>query len=220
MRGIDSRSEGLSGAYGRYAAVLVLHDDALRTARCRSGAVCRHALVPSAASYSHDRAGTHRTMSTGQRCPSVQGRIAMRSARPKQAAARVHPVVAPLADPAEILLQPAHRTCTDSSFASRCAHSFRQLHLRAMDMTRDDILSRIVEILQHNFDIDAERVTVDARLSDDLDIDSIDAVDLIVQLRPLTEQRLTPDAFKLVRTIGDVVDALYALAHADPVAAG
>lgn len=87
-------------------------------------------------------------------------------------------------------------------------------------MTRDDILSRIVEILQHNFDIDAERVTVDARLSDDLDIDSIDAVDLIVQLRPLTEQRLTPDAFKLVRTIGDVVDALYALAHADPVAAG
>ena len=50
-----------------------------------------------------------------------------------------------------------------------------------------------------------------ARLSEDLDIDSIDAVDLIVKLRPLVGKRLQPEAFKSVRTLQDVVDALHQL---------
>ena len=78
-------------------------------------------------------------------------------------------------------------------------------------MTKNDILQRIVDILVNTFDIEAERVVPEARLRDDLDIDSIDAVDLIVQLKPLVGHRLQPEAFKSVRTVGDVVDALYAL---------
>lgn len=80
-------------------------------------------------------------------------------------------------------------------------------------MTEDDVLARIVEILTENFEIDSTRITPQARLYDDLDIDSIDAVDLIVQLRPLVGKRLTPDAFKSVRTVQDVVDALHMLIH-------
>lgn len=81
-------------------------------------------------------------------------------------------------------------------------------------MTKDDILARIAEILQQTFEIEAERVTPQARLYDDLDIDSIDAVDLIVQLKPLVGgRRLTPEAFKSVRTVQDVVDALHALVN-------
>ncbi|TMS59689.1 acyl carrier protein [Imbroritus primus] len=78
-------------------------------------------------------------------------------------------------------------------------------------MTKDDIFQRIVQILQDTFDIEASRITLASRLADDLDIDSIDAVDLIVQLKPLMGKRLNAEAFKSVRTIQDVVDAIHAL---------
>ncbi|MBC7919162.1 MAG: acyl carrier protein [Rhodoferax sp.] len=82
-------------------------------------------------------------------------------------------------------------------------------------MTQDEILKRIKDIMTEVFDIEAERVTPEARLRDDLDIDSIDAVDLIVQLKPLVGKRMQPEAFKSVRTIGDVVDAIQALVSGD-----
>lgn len=78
-------------------------------------------------------------------------------------------------------------------------------------MTQDDIFKRIVVILHETFDIDPEQIRPDSQLGPDLDIDSIDAVDLIVQLKPLVGKRLQPDAFKSVRTVQDVVDALYRL---------
>ena len=80
-------------------------------------------------------------------------------------------------------------------------------------MTKDDIYQRIVSILQETFDIDPARVSPAATLKDDLDIDSIDAVDLIVQLKPLVGKRLQPEAFKSVRTVQDVVDALHQLVN-------
>lgn len=78
-------------------------------------------------------------------------------------------------------------------------------------MTKDEILERIARIMEETFEIDAARVTPQAKLADDLEIDSIDAVDLIVQLKPLAGRRLEPEAFKAVRTVGDVVDALHDL---------
>ena len=78
-------------------------------------------------------------------------------------------------------------------------------------MTQQEIFERLSSILQETFDIAPERITPQARLSEDLDIDSIDAVDLIVKLRPLVGKRLQPEAFKSVRTLQDVVDALHQL---------
>ena len=78
-------------------------------------------------------------------------------------------------------------------------------------MTQEEILQRIKDIMTEVFDIEAERITPEARLRDDLDIDSIDAVDLILQLKPLVGRRMQPEAFKSVRTIGDVIDAIQAL---------
>lgn len=85
-------------------------------------------------------------------------------------------------------------------------------------MTKDDIFERIVAILHDTFEIERERITPQALLQDDLDVDSIDAVDLIVQLRPLVGKRLQPEAFKSVRTVQDVVDALHGLVN-DPAPA-
>jgi acyl carrier protein len=82
-------------------------------------------------------------------------------------------------------------------------------------MTNEEILQRIKDIMSEVFDIDASRVVPEARLRDDLDIDSIDAVDLIVQLKPLVGRRMQPEAFKSVRTIGDVVDAIQLLVSGD-----
>lgn len=78
-------------------------------------------------------------------------------------------------------------------------------------MTQEELFNRIRTILQDSFEIEAEKITPQARLGEDLDIDSIDAVDLIVQLKPLLGGRLQPDAFKSVRTVQDVVDVLYGL---------
>jgi len=85
-------------------------------------------------------------------------------------------------------------------------------------MTKDDIFERIVAILHETFEIERERITPQSRLYDDLDVDSIDAVDLIVQLRPMVGKRLQPEAFKSVRTVQEVVDALHGLVN-DPTPA-
>ena len=80
-------------------------------------------------------------------------------------------------------------------------------------MNKEAIYERIAAILRETFEIDAARITPEARLYDDLDIDSIDAVDLIVQLKPWVGKRLNADAFKSVRTVQDVVDALHQLVN-------
>ncbi|RZA16075.1 MAG: acyl carrier protein [Lysobacteraceae bacterium] len=81
-------------------------------------------------------------------------------------------------------------------------------------MERDEIFGRIAAILHDTFDIEPARILPQASLGADLDIDSIDAVDLIVQLKPLLGGNLRPEAFKAVRTVQDVVDTTYAMLHA------
>jgi acyl carrier protein len=61
------------------------------------------------------------------------------------------------------------------------------------------------------FELDKSKITLDANLYSDLDIDSIDAVDLAVRLKDLTGKRMQPEVFKSVRTIRDVVNALATL---------
>lgn len=78
---------------------------------------------------------------------------------------------------------------------------------------RDEILDVIKTIMLEMFEIEEDRVTLDARLYDDLDFDSIDAVDMIVKLKELTGREIRPDNFKASRTIGDVVDAIDSLLH-------
>ncbi len=81
-------------------------------------------------------------------------------------------------------------------------------------MTKDQIFQRVATILQDTFGIDAGRIHPAAKLGEDLDIDSIDAVDLIVQLKPLLGGNLRPEAFKAVRSVEDVVDVVHGMMHA------
>ena len=74
---------------------------------------------------------------------------------------------------------------------------------------KSEITATLRGYLQDLFDIPAERITTEARLSEDLDLDSIDAVDLIVRLQEYTGKKIAPAEFKTVRTVGDVVDKVY-----------
>ena len=86
-------------------------------------------------------------------------------------------------------------------------------------MDKSQIFQRVATILHDSFGIDAARIVPEAKLGEDLDIDSIDAVDLIVQLKPLLGGNLRPEAFKAVRSVQDVVDVVHAMMHQDAPAA-
>lgn len=79
----------------------------------------------------------------------------------------------------------------------------------------NDIYEKLKEILISTFEIDASDITPESHLYEDLDIDSIDAVDLVVQLRELTDKKIKPEDFKSVRTVQDVVNAIEALIAAE-----
>ena len=82
-------------------------------------------------------------------------------------------------------------------------------------MDRDEIYSKIRFYLVSLFDTPEEAITPEADLQKDLDLDSIDAIDLIVKLQEVTGQKIKPDEFKTVRTVGDVVNRIYDLTNAD-----
>jgi acyl carrier protein len=72
-------------------------------------------------------------------------------------------------------------------------------------MTRDEIFSRLRDLLVQKFEIDPGRITGGARLFQDLDLDSIDAIDMVVQLQEWTGRRVPEKALRAVRTVDDVV---------------
>ena len=78
-------------------------------------------------------------------------------------------------------------------------------------VTNEDIYPMLVDMLHEMFELDKSKITLEANLYSDLDIDSIDAVDLAVKLKDLTGKRLQPEVFKSVRTVQDVVNALASL---------
>ncbi|WP_298771382.1 acyl carrier protein [uncultured Shewanella sp.] len=76
---------------------------------------------------------------------------------------------------------------------------------------REQILETLTKILVEEFEINENDITLSASLYDELDLDSIDAVDLVIKLQQITGKKIHPDTFKAVRTVEDVVDAIEAL---------
>ncbi|WLH85281.1 acyl carrier protein [Pseudomonas sp. FP2338] len=77
--------------------------------------------------------------------------------------------------------------------------------------TRDDIFNTLRDALVELFELPPERVTLNANLYQDLEIDSIDAVDLIDHIKRQTGKKIAAEEFKAVRTVNDVVEAVYRL---------
>lgn len=78
--------------------------------------------------------------------------------------------------------------------------------------TKEEVLSAIADVLVSEFELDRAKLVPEARLFEDLDLDSIDAVDLVVRLQQQTGLRVKAEDFKAIRTLGDVADVIVKLA--------
>lgn len=78
-----------------------------------------------------------------------------------------------------------------------------------MDASKQAILTRLTDIFHELFELPKEDITPEAKLYEDLDLDSIDAVDLIVHLQSITGRKFNPDEFKSVKTVSDVVEVIH-----------
>jgi acyl carrier protein len=73
---------------------------------------------------------------------------------------------------------------------------------------RNAIFDYVANTLADLFDLERADIVLQSHLGDDLDIDSIDAIDLIVELKKFVGKKIHPDDFKEVRTVEDVVNAV------------
>ena len=72
-------------------------------------------------------------------------------------------------------------------------------------MTREEIHDKVVEILADSFELDPADIKPESTLYEDLDLDSIDAVDIFVQMRDITGRRPDPELAKEIRTVEELV---------------
>ncbi|MCQ2388565.1 MAG: acyl carrier protein [Kiritimatiellae bacterium] len=74
--------------------------------------------------------------------------------------------------------------------------------------SREEILNAIADVLVAEFECDRAALAPETRLFEDLDLDSIDAVDLVVRLQNMTGLKVKAEDFKQIRTLGDVADVV------------
>jgi acyl carrier protein len=75
-----------------------------------------------------------------------------------------------------------------------------------MTLTREAIMEHVNQTLVDEFEIKAENLSSDKRLREDLELDSLDAVDMIVALEQSLKIRVDEDEAKRIRTVGDIYD--------------
>ena len=77
--------------------------------------------------------------------------------------------------------------------------------------SKEEIFEELKNILIEELEINEEDITLEANLFEDLDLDSIDTVDIAVRMQKFTDKKLPPNEFKKIRTVNDVVEAVFAL---------
>lgn len=78
-----------------------------------------------------------------------------------------------------------------------------------MMLTQEQILKQLRSWMEELFEIEPNDIQLDSNLYSDLDVDSIDAIDLVVKIKELTGKQVQPEDFKNVRTIQDVVTVIH-----------
>ena len=80
-------------------------------------------------------------------------------------------------------------------------------------MTEQEVEKKIGQILVDDFEVDAAALKPETNLFTELDLDSIDAVDLVVRLQQATGKKVNPEDFRQIRTLGDVTQAVLKLVN-------
>lgn len=76
------------------------------------------------------------------------------------------------------------------------------------NLSRDEIFEQVKLALVELFELQESDIELQTKLYQELDLDSLDAVDLVVHLQKLTGKKIKPEEFKLVRTVADIVDSV------------
>lgn len=75
-------------------------------------------------------------------------------------------------------------------------------------LTKEELFSKVTEVLVDHFELEQSLIKPEARLLEDLDLDSIDGIELILKLEEQYGEKVSAERLKAARTIQDVVDAL------------
>ena len=75
-------------------------------------------------------------------------------------------------------------------------------------LSQQEILEQLRLWMEELFEIEPGQVQLESNLYSDLDVDSIDAIDLVVKIKELTGKQVQPEDFKNVRTVQDVVTVI------------
>jgi acyl carrier protein len=71
---------------------------------------------------------------------------------------------------------------------------------------KEDVYQLIKSHLIELFDFEEDAISPSSHIVNDLDLDSIDAVDIIVKIQEHTGKKLDPERFKEIQTIADIVE--------------
>ena len=82
------------------------------------------------------------------------------------------------------------------------------VNLFASKMDKNQIFEILKQALVELFEIDESKISLDAKIYEDLDIDSIDAIDLVDFVKKQTGHKLMPEDFKAIKTLGDIVEVV------------
>lgn len=77
-----------------------------------------------------------------------------------------------------------------------------------MNQQQTDIFNHIKKVMIELFEIDEAKLRPDAKLYEELDIDSIDAVDLLIELKSVAGQNIKPEDFTQAETLQDIVEII------------
>ena len=69
------------------------------------------------------------------------------------------------------------------------------------NFTYNEIMEKLTDILVDDFEIERSLVTPEANLFEDLELDSIDAVDLAVKLQYFTDKKIAPDEIEIYYSV-------------------
>jgi acyl carrier protein len=75
--------------------------------------------------------------------------------------------------------------------------------------SKDEIFDAIRGILEKDFECPQEKLLPEARMFQDLDLDSIDAIDLVVKLQNMADVKVSRDDFKQIQTLWDMTEAIH-----------
>ncbi|MFN8222290.1 MAG: acyl carrier protein [Gaiellales bacterium] len=80
-----------------------------------------------------------------------------------------------------------------------------------MALSRDEVLERVKSALSEQLGVDESEITDDASFQDDLDADSLDLVELIMELEDQFGVKIPDEDAQTLTTVGQAVD--YVIAH-------